>query len=127
MVYLYFSSLPLTIYTNNSGEQTYHYQSIYPMFRILASKTNDTVSGRYWSHLQFLDITSAQCVYDSTTYLTVPFDIVLSSDSLYHLGDQFVYFTGHDPLLSYSSQTEIFLRVQAGMNMFMEHAYIHAE
>ena len=119
MIFFYVAKSYITIY-NNSGEQTYHPQYIYPTFRILASKTNDTVSGHSWSHLQFLDIASAQCVHDSTTYLIVPFDIILSSDSLYHLGDQFVYFGGYGfTAVSISSQTEIFLHVQAGMNMFM--------
>ena len=113
----------LIIY-NNNGEQTYvHQQYISPTFHILASKTNDTVSGHSWSHLQFLDIASAQCVYNSTTYLTVPFDIILSSDSLYHLGDQLVYFNawGYVHPFSYFSQNMISFRVQAGMNMFIVH------
>ena len=119
MIYFYVSKSYFIIY-NNNGEQTYfHHQYISPTFRILASKTNDTVSGSYWSHLQLLDIASAQCVHDSTTYLIVPFDIILSSDSLYHLGDQFVYFSGRDVPFSYFSRTEISLRVQAGMNIFM--------
>ena len=119
MIYFYAVSKSYIIIYNNSGEQAYHHQYIYPTFHILASKTNDTVSGRFWSHLEFLDIASAQCVYNSTTYLTVPFDIILSSDSLYHLGDQFVYFEGYVHPFSYFSQTKISFRVQAGMNMFM--------
>ena len=95
------------------------------MFRILASK-NDTVSLHYWSYFRFRDIASAQCVHNYTTYLTVPFDIVLSSDSLYHLGDQFLTINvGRDRQWSYS-RIGISLRVQAGMNMFLG-ICIHAD
>ena len=90
------------------------------MFRIIASNTNDTVSLRYWSHIQFRDMASAQCVYNSTTYLTVPFDIVLSSDSLYYLGDQVLtLIVGRNYQRSYYSGIDIPLRVQAGMDMFL--------
>ena len=90
------------------------------MFRILASNTNDTVSLPFWSHIQFRDMASAQCVHNSITYLTVPLDIVLSSDSLYHLGDQVLtlYAGRYHQLLSYS-MINIPLRVQAGMDMFL--------
>ena len=117
LIDLFTSTYVYTIH-NNSGEQVLHYHYIRPMFHILASNTNDTVP--YLSHhFQFRDIASAQCVYNSTTYLTVPFDIVLSSDSLHNLGDQFVYLVVRDFQQSYFSAM-ISLRVQAGMDMFMD-------
>ena len=90
------------------------------MFHIIASNTNDTVSLRHWSHFRFQDMASAQCVYNSTTYLTIPLDIVLSSDSLYHLGDQVLtLIVGRNYQRSYYSGIDIPFRVQAGMDMFL--------
>ena len=121
MTYLYFYSIPYFIIHNNSGEQISHSHDIRPTFSIVVRNTNDTImSYRYLSAFQ--NLSSAQCVYNSTTYLTIPLDIILSSDSLYHLGDQVVYLEG----LGHSQNfglfhiiTMIYLRVQAGMDMFM--------
>ena len=99
-----------------------HSHDIHPTFSILVRNTNDTISSLlYRSHFQFQDLASAQCVYNSTTYLIVPFDIVLSSDSLYHLGDQVLYLEGlvHNDVLWSDVGAKIYIRVQAGMDMFL--------
>ena len=103
------------------------------MFRIIASNTNDTVSLRHWSHFWFQDMASAQCVYNSTTYLTVPLDIVLSSDSLYHLSDQtLALIVGRNYQLlgviinCFMELIYIFVFKQVWI-CFWEHACIHAE
>ena len=125
--YNYVSNLIVTIH-NNSGEQILHYHDIHPTVHILVRNTNDTIASfRYWSPFQFQDIASAQCVYNSITYLTVSLDIVLSSDSLYHLGDHVIYLAGlgYNGIHGFDFSAIIYLRVQAGMDMFMG-SYMHA-
>ena len=118
LISLFISTHHITIH-NNSGEPNIYLNYINPMFHILASNTNDTVSLRYWSPFQFRDLSSAQCVHNSTTYLTIPLDIVLSSDSLYHLGDQVLTLNvGRNHQRSYS-RIDIPLRVQAGMDNYV--------
>ena len=116
--FFYISNSYFTIH-NNSGEQIEHSHDIHPTFYLLVSKTNNTVP--YFSPFSFRDLASAKCVYNSTTYFIVPFDIVLSSDSLYHLGDHVVYLEafGHNDFQWFHFNAKISLRVQAGMDMFM--------
>ena len=130
MTYLYFYSIPYFIIHNNSGEQISHSHDIRPTFSIVVRNTNDTImSYRYLSAFQ--NLSSAQCVYNSTTYLTIPLDIVLSSDSLYHLGDQVVYLDiyGYSPQNNrwFEYIVKISLRVQAGMDMFIMNTNLHAD
>ena len=112
---MYFGiSNPYFTFHNNSGEQIRHYHDIHPTFRLLVSNTNDTVPF-YWSPFQLRDLSSSQCVHNSTTYLIVSLDVVLSSDSLYHLGDQVVYFWGYGYNHFQGFRAKIYVRVQAGM------------
>ena len=120
MIFHFFSSPYFTIH-NNSGEKIRHDHDIHPTFSILVRNTNDTfMSYRYLSAFQ--NLSSAQCVYNSTTYLTIPLDIILSSDSLYHLGDQVVYLGADDNIQNFQRFyfiAKISIRVQAGMDMFL--------
>ena len=120
--YIFFFRSPYFTIHNNSGEQILHSHDIHPTFSFLVRNTNDTITSSYDFLSALQNSASAQCVYNSTTYLTIPLDVILSSDSLYHLGDQVVYLEG----LGHSQNFGLFhiitminLRVQAGMDMFM--------
>ena len=127
LIRLSISTHGLTIH-NKSGESFLRFNNISPMFRIIASNTNDTVSLRHWSHFRFQDMASAQCVYNSTTYLTIPFDIVLSSDSLYYLGDQaLTLIVGRNYQLFYGIDIYLIFVFKQVWICFWEHACIHAE
>ena len=122
MIFLYFFSNPYFTIHNNSGEQILHSHDIHPTFSFLVRNTNDTITSSYDFLSALQNSASAQCVYNSTTYLTITLDVILSSDSLYHLGDQVVYLE----VRGYSQNfrwfdfvAKISLRVQAGMDMFL--------
>lgn len=103
---------------NNSG-QIKHYPNVHPTFHFLVNNKTDI---SLVSFFHFQNLSSAQCVYNLTTYLIVSFDIVLSTDSLYHLGEHNVYLYGHgysDGFQSSDFSARISLHVQAGINMSM--------
>ena len=105
---------------NKSGEKINHYHEVHPTFHFLVNNKTEIRSNSPFFY--FRDLSSAQCMYNSTTYLTVLFDIVLSSDSLYHLGDQVVYLNleGHvfspeyNVFRPFDFRAKLYLHVQAG-------------
>ena len=84
---------------NNSGEELYHYHYIHPSFKLVANKTIPEHSTDYYirfnssSLAKLRDVPTAHCTHNpptshnSTKFLILSLDIILRSDSLYHLGE----------------------------------------
>ena len=120
-------SLRVTEYTdiilhNNSESSGYYYDwhNIRPTFHLTANNTYSTRMDDYSitfntsSLAKLRDSPSAQCTDGTTQYLILKLNLVLTSDSLYHLGDHSIYIRVYLNN-GYYIHTSVLLRVQAGM------------
>ena len=117
---------------NNSGEELHHYHDIHPSFRLIAN--NNTIPVHltdYYSRFdssslaKLRDVPTAHCTYNSTKYLMLSLDIILQSDSLYHLGEHSEHIYGYlsitnTDLRSFSFGTTLNLKVEAGYVVTVE-------
>ena len=126
--YLY--KYPIGITHNNSERLQYRYPSIYPLFKFMPSNhsSNPTSSSNY--HLYYNSTAVAElresspvyCTVNSHNYIAISFDVLLQSNSLYHLGDHsiniYAYWNHHyyyNYFYPYIS-TILNVRVKAGMD-----------
>ena len=79
---------------NNSGEEVQHYHNLNPSFSLIANNTIpeqilyfDSMIFNSPSLTKLRDVPTANCTNNSTKFLILTFDIILRSDSLYHLGE----------------------------------------
>ena len=109
---------------NNSNEQFHYSHNIQPSFRLTANNTFSSQMSDYSitfnasSLAKLRDTLSVQCTDGATRYLILRLNLVLTSDSLYHLGDHKVHIYGHINLENnvISFFDRIFnVRVQAGI------------
>ena len=116
---------------NNSGEELHHYHDIHPSFRLVANNTIPEHLTGYYSRFnssslaKLRDVPTAHCTHDtltthnSTKFLLLSLDIILQSDSLYHLGEHSEHINGYlwIPNTNFNYfrfETTLNLKVQAG-------------
>ena len=116
---------------NNSGEELHHDHDIDPTFRLVANNTIPEYLTDYYSRFdsssltRLRDVPTAHCTHNqstthnSTKYLILSLDIILQSDSLYHLGEHTEGIHGHlsipnTDLRYFYFGTTLNLKVQAG-------------
>ena len=116
---------------NNSVEELHNYHYINPSFKLVANKTIPEHSTDYYirfnssSLAKLHDVPTAHCTHNpptshnSTKFLILSLDIILQSDSLYHLGEHSESIYGHLSIPNtdfnyFSFETILNLKVQAG-------------
>ena len=98
---------------------TWH--NIHPTFQLRANNTFSTQNMNYYSitfntssFAKLRDTPSAQCTDGTTRYLILKLNLVLTSDSLYHLGDHALNIYAYDQNYNNYAYTAVLLRVKAG-------------
>ena len=98
---------------------TWH--NIRPTLRLTANNTFSTqdmndydITFNTSSFAKLQDTPSAQCTDGTTRYLILKLNLVLTSDSLYHLGDHALNIYARDQNYNYYAYTAVLLRVKAG-------------
>ena len=128
---------------NNSGEELRHLHNIHPSFRLVANNTipehvTDLFSRFNSSSLSKLrDVPTAHCTHNqstthnSTKFLILSFDVILRSDSFYHLGEHSEVIEGYLRLSKPNSffhyfefGTTLNLKVQAGCFSSIANTYV---
>ena len=115
---------------NNSGEELFHDHDIGPTFRLVANNTIPEYLTDYYSRFnsssltKLRDVPTAHCTYiqsahNLTKFLILSIDIILQSDSLYHLGEHTEGIHGYlsvqrTDLQYFYFGTTLNLKVQAG-------------
>ena len=116
---------------NNSGEELRHDHDIGPTFRLVANNTIPEYLTDYYSRFdssslaKLRDVPTAHCTHNkstthnSTKFLILSLDIILQSDSLYHLGEHTEGIHGYlsipnTNLRYFYFGTTLNLKVQAG-------------
>ena len=121
---------------NSSGEELHHPHDIHPSFRLVANNTIPVYSTDYYSRFnssslaKLRDVPTAHCTHNPftthnlTKFLILSLDIILRSDSLYHLGVHYESINGHLSIpstnmlyymyMSHRIVTKLNLKVQAG-------------
>ena len=112
------------VHNNSEASQYYHsWHNIGPTFHLTANNTfssqmNDySITFNASSLAKLRDTPSAQCTDGTTRYLILKLNIVLTSDSLYHLGDHSINIYANLDY-DYHINTFVILEVQAGMFKF---------
>ena len=114
---------------NYGDELIMRYHGIHPTFRLTANNTfssqmddyDDIITFNATSLAKLRDTPLIQCFHGSTQYHILKLNIVLTSDSLYHLGDYEVEICGNHvhnlDIYNYYPYIEKYykVRVQAGM------------
>ena len=107
---------------NHSDELTPYYHNIRPIFQLTANNSISSLRDDYRttfnasSLAKLRDTPSAQCT-DGSQYYMLKLDLVLTSDSLYHLGDHIasIYAEINSNIIMYASTSHVVqFRVQAG-------------
>ena len=112
----YYSGL---VMHNFSGESLPAWHNIHPTFQFTANNTFSSHMNYYSltfnasSLAKLRDTPSAQCTDGTTRYLILTLNLVLTSDSLYHLADHSVHIEGY--FMNKNFDTRIILKVEAGM------------
>ena len=107
------------IHHNDSNALFRYYHNIQPTFRLKAKNTissqmdDHSITFNAYSLSKLRDTPSAQCTDGTTRYLILKLNLVLSSDSLYHLGDHTVNMYINYGFNKYIDAA-LLLRVQAG-------------
>ena len=118
---------------NYSDVLVRRYPYIQPTFRLTANNTFSSQMDDYSitfnasSLAKLRDSPSIQCTDGTTRYLILKLNLVLTSDSLYHLGDHEVQIRGFifDNSISHRFDTKVKLRVQAGIFSTITVLYDH--
>ena len=106
---------------NHSDVLVRHYHNIRPTFRLTANNTFSSQMSDYSitfnasSLAKLRDSLSIQCADGTTRYLILKLNLVLTSDSLYHLGDHEVQVRGFISGNNRQFDKKVKLRVQAGI------------
>ena len=115
----------LYITHNNSGEELHQYHDVRPSFRLVANNTIPEHLTDYYNRFnssslaKLRDVPTAHCTHNSTKFLILSLDIILQSDSLYHLGEHSEHIYGYLGLsiigfYYFNFETTLNLKVQAG-------------
>ena len=113
----YYSGLVLH---NFSGESFPAWKNIHPTFQFTANNTFSSDMNYYSlsfnasSLAKLRDTPSAQCTDGTTRYLILTLNLVLTSDSLYHLADHSVHIEVSF-MNTYYFESRIIIKVEAGM------------
>ena len=117
---------------NNSGEELHHYHDIHPSFRLVANNTiPEHLITDYYSRFnssslaKLRDVPTAHCThnplttYNSSKFLLLSLDIILQSDSLYHLSEHSEHTNGYLWITNtnfnyFCFETTLNLKVKAG-------------
>ena len=117
---------PHFILHNNSGRLQLYYHHTQPLFKLVPSNNSSnptTFSSHYFyfnstAFAELRKVSPVYCTVNSHSYITISLDVVLLSNSLYHLGDHpidigasLVYNNSY-----YYTNTITSLRVKAGKN-----------
>ena len=115
--YYYYSGLVLH---NFSGESFPAWKNIHPTFQFTTNNTFSSDMNHYGltfnasSLAKLRDTPSAQCTDGTTRYLILTLNLVLTSDSLYHLADHSVIIEVSF-MNTYYFESRIIIKVEAGM------------
>ena len=115
------SGYPNGVQHNHSDGLTLNYHYIYPIFQLTANNSISSQMNNYHttfntsSLAKLRDTPSAQCT-DGSQYYMLKLYLVLTSDSLYHLGDHraTIYATIDSNIMYFSTSQVVQFRVQAG-------------
>ena len=108
---------------NYSGDAVLYHtgRNIRPTLRLTANNTFSPqdmddygITFNTSSFAKLRDTPSAQCTDGTTRYLILKLNLVLTSDSLYHLGDHNVIIRAYDQNYNNYAYTTVLLRVKAG-------------
>ena len=104
---------------NFSGDSYFKWHGILPTFQYTANNTFSSYMNYYRltfnasSLAKLRDTPSAQCTDGTTRYLILTLNLVLTSDSLYHLADHSVHIEGY--FMNEYFDSRIIVKVEAGM------------
>ena len=80
---------------NNSGRLQWRYHSTHPLFKLVPSNNPSyrTISYSHYTYFsstafaELREVSPVTCTINSHSYIAISLDVVLLSNSLYHLGD----------------------------------------